>query len=149
MQKKRFKINVLDVAIIVAVLCSLAILFFRETINEFITKPEIVTYQVNISVDGAGNVANVVPASGKVVTFDSELEDGEKIEMTITSAIAEENPVAASNHAEVVVVFKGYKRFGKYYTESGERIYNHSECRFYYDGKTIEGSVCSIVETDN
>ncbi len=148
MQKKRFKVNVLDIAIIVAVLCSFAILFFRETINEFLTKPEIVTFQVNISVDGAGNVANVVPASGNTVLFEPELEEAERIEMTVESAVAEINPVAASNHAEVVIVFKGYKRFGKYYTEAGERIYNYSECRFYYDAKPIEGTVSSIVKID-
>lgn len=148
MKTKKFKLNILDLAIFVAVICAFAVLFFRDTINEFLTKPEIVTYQVNISVDGAGNVENALPAAGKSVYFEAEDAEGERIEMTLASVEAEPNPVAASSHAEAVVVFKGYQRFGRYYTENGERIYNNSDCIFYYGDTPVECSVYSIVEID-
>ena len=35
MEKRKFKINILDFVIFVVILCSVAVLVFRDTVNEF------------------------------------------------------------------------------------------------------------------
>lgn len=147
MQKRKFKINILDIVIFIVILCSAALLIFRDVVDEALKKPETVSFDLLIHVEGAGNVDDAVKTEGQTVLFEPMIGEELQIEMTVATVDVKENPVAASNECTVTVAFTGYKRFGRYYTQNGERIYDNAECAFVYGETQIQGTVVLIEES--
>ena len=69
MEKRKFKINILDIVIFVVILCSVAILVFRDTVNEIFTKPEITTLEIAVFVNGEENCSAVSALLDKNAVF--------------------------------------------------------------------------------
>lgn len=144
MQERRFKINILDLAIVIAVICSVAVLVFRDNIVATFGKPELATLQINVSIDGAGNVESVSDMSGIMVTFEPESGENVRFGATVASVTVMENAVAAPYRADATLTVVGYQKLGKYYTETGERIYTNTECALTFGDERVEGTVASI-----
>lgn len=146
MQKRNFKFNVLDLVIFVVVICSVAVLVFRGTINEAFEDATLVTLEVRIAVEGELSVAKSQASLSKTAVFEPEADDSTAFEVNIADVHILPGSVTVPNKAEVTVMCMGYTKLGRYYTENGERIYNNTECAFIIDGERIEGKVILIEE---
>ena len=144
MEKRKLKLNILDIAIVVIIICSAAVLMFRDTINEFFSEPEMATINVTFFVDGEDSVILSQNALGKTVTFVVDDENEFSIEGRVISVKAAPGSLTVPKQAEVTVSIVGYKKLGRHFTESGERIYINSECAFVNGETTVEGVVVSV-----
>ena len=142
MQKKKF--NVLDLAICLAVICSVCLIFFRDTVAQIFEEPVTVALEVTVDVNGSETVARLVGSETKTVVYYPDVRSDKSIEMTIIDIVAVEKPNAAPERARLTLSINGYKRLGKYYTESGERIYENSDCTFSFGGMRVEGHAVSV-----
>ena len=69
MEKRKFKINILDIVIFVVILCSVAVLVFRDTVNEIFAKPVITTVEITVFVNGEEECAAVSSLLDNNVVF--------------------------------------------------------------------------------
>lgn len=146
MQKRTFKFNILDLVIFVVVICSVAVLVFRGTINEAFEETSLATLEVRVAVNGEVSVSKSLEAMSKVVVFEPETNKETAFEVNVVEVDILPGSITVPNKAEVTVVCVGYEKLGRYYTENGERIYNNTQCSFVIDGERIEGNVISITE---
>ncbi|MBR5859289.1 MAG: hypothetical protein IKZ05_05145, partial [Clostridia bacterium] len=116
MQKKKF--NVLDLAICLAVICSVCLIFFRDTVAQIFEEPVTVALEVTVDVTGSETVARLVGSETKTVVYYPDVRSDKSIEMTIIDIVAVEKPNAVPERARLTLSVNGYKRLGKYYTES-------------------------------
>lgn len=149
MQKRKFKLNIIDIVIFIIVICSVAIIAFRDTINEALTKPEIEKVRVTVSVYGSVNVERLADSKGTVVVYQPNTENDVTFEMNIVAVDIEENLYTAPNHVEITLECSGYKKFGRFYTESGERVYINTNCAFTYGEVIITGDAVSAEVLSN
>jgi len=145
-QKRTFKFNILDVVILIVVICSVAVLVFRDTINEVFEEPTMVTLEVSVNVNGEDNVDKVLDVLSQAVIFEPRSNEGIAFRVNFANINVVPIPNGSPNEAEVKFVCIGYKKLGRYYTKSGERIYNNTECAFIIGGERIVGNVISINE---
>lgn len=117
MQKRKLKINILDVAIFVAIICSVAALIFRDTISDVFSKPEIAALEIAVVVENLPEDRVALFKEGGEVVLEPESDSAVQITAKIKSCKRE-----ASGRATVVLACSGYKRLGRYYTESGEKL---------------------------
>ena len=144
MQKRKFKLNILDIIIFIVILCSVALLIFRDVVDETFKKPETISFDLSVYVEGAGKVEKAAKMNGQAVLFKPMIDEETQFEINVKSVEVKENPVAASNECTVTISFTGYKRFGRYYTQSGERVYENTECVFVYGETQIQGNAVLI-----
>lgn len=149
MQKRKFKLNIIDIVIFIVVVCSVAIIAFRDTINEALTKPEMENVRVTVSIYGSVNVERLSDSKGKTVVYQPNTENDLAFEMTIFAVDIKENAYAAPNHVEITLECSGYKKFGRFYTENGDRVYVNTECAFTYGDVRIPGDVVSAELSGN
>lgn len=143
MQKRKFRLNILDVAIFVAILCSVAVLVFRDTINEVFSDPEIVMLEVTFAVDGEEAVSVVRKAKSTTVPFELLSESEMELDVEIVKVEAELGSLTVPKKAKVTVMFTGYGKLGRYYTENGERIYIGEKCAVTVGDAHVEGVLVS------
>lgn len=113
MQKRKFKVNVLDVTIIIVVICAFAALFFHDTLGDIFGRPEIVELEVTVTADNSDPNAATMLATGNVVTFES-VSSGNSLHAVVTSVKTEDNTVKA------VLKINGYEKLGRLYTQNGD-----------------------------
>lgn len=144
MEKRKFKINILDFVIFVVILCSVAVLVFRDTVNEVFTKPETTTLEITFFVEGEGECALIRESLGEETVF----IPGEKSEIQVNANLTSFNAALGSltvpQKGDVSITINGYKRLGRYYTEDGTRIYIDSECAIFIGESRIVGSLISV-----
>ncbi len=119
MQKRKLKLNILDVAIVIAILCSVAVLVFHDTLNEVFGNPEISPLTVSVSPEGGEEaIANFVSGESATLKFESA-----KLQAVIVSSELNED-----GEALVKLSLNGYKKLGRYYSENGSLIPLDSSC---------------------
>lgn len=143
MQKRKLRINILDIAIFVAVICAIATLVFRDTIHEAFSEPEIVTLSVIARADNA-DVSLKTEFENR--TADFFLGSGSGNVITVPIKKTEISP--ETNAASLSFTCRGYKKFGRYYTENGERIKIGGECRFTVGEKTVSCVIESVTKSN-
>lgn len=123
MQKNKKKINILDVAIFVAILCSLLVLVFRDTISEAFGKPEIVTLEITVVSEKLSEEKITALEEGKTLEITPSSDSETKINAKIVSVKTEKN-----GNVTITLSCTGYKRLGRYFTESNQNIDIRSDC---------------------
>ncbi len=117
MQKRKAKFNILDVAIVLTVICAIAVLGFRHYIVEFFDEPQIQKTFASVT------ISNVTPETGwgfkegDTVEFYPRSDGDEKVGAKIKKITFNKN-----NTASVELELKGYTKFGRIYSEKGEHI---------------------------
>ncbi len=119
MQKRKLKLNILDVVIVIAILCSVAVLVFHDTINEVFGKPEISPLTVSVSPEG-GEDTMASFGVGESVTLEFE---STKLQAVVVSSELDED-----GEALVKLSLNGYKKLGRYYSENGNLILSGVPC---------------------
>lgn len=144
MEKRKFKINILDFVIFVVILCSVAVLVFRDTVNEFFTKPEITTVEVTFFVNGADECAVINGSIDKTVIFVPDIKNDFQTNATVAELKAASDLHQTVQRGEAKIRFSGYKRLGRFYAEDGTRIYTDSECAIVVGSRRIVGTTLSV-----
>lgn len=148
MQKKKTKFNLLDLAILLVIACSVCLLIFRDTVSEIFEEPQMVTLEVTLDVRGSDIIEQFKNAEGKSVSFEPDGDEEHYIELVYTEMKILPGSITVPDHAEFVFTCVGYKKLGRYYTESGERIYVNSESAFTLDGTRTECYTVSVEKDD-
>lgn len=144
MQKRKLKFNILDLAIIVVVICSVAVLAFRDTISEIFEEPQMVTLEVTVDINGAETVRNALSSKEKTVMFEPESGEETVFEMYVKEIEILPGSVTVPERARVTLTCVGYSKLGRYYTENGERIYTNTDCAYILSDIRTEGTVILI-----
>ncbi len=146
MKKRAFKFNLLDFVIVFVVLCSITVLVFRDTIHDAFEDATPVTLEVTVTVNGEVSVSKIQSAVAKTAVFEPKTNSDTAFEVNVAEVDILPGSVTVPNKAEVTVVCIGYEKFGRYYTENGERIFDNTDCLLIIDGESIDGLVISIEE---
>lgn len=144
MEKRKFKINILDIVIFVVILCSVAVLVFRDTVNEIFTKPEITTLEISIFVNGEEECAAVSTLLDKNVVFVPDNKNDFTVNAKVVEFKAASDLHTEAKKGEVKIQLSGYKRLGRFYTEDGTRIYTDTECAFVVGEEKINGNLQNV-----
>ncbi len=140
MQKQKFKINILDIAIFVVILCCVAVLIFRDTINDYFGEPEITHISVTVAFENALPAAQVNATEGIDAVF-KPIKNGDlKLDARIRKLVVAEDSVKS----QITISCKGYKKLGRFYTESGELISLGSECSIGFAGAEANGKITKV-----
>ncbi len=118
MQKRKLKLNILDVVIVVVILCSVSVLVFHDTINEVFGKPEISPLTVSVSPEGEDAKSAFVLGASVTLEFEST-----KLQTVVVSSEFQENGEISVN-----LSLNGYKKLGRYYSENGNLILSGTAC---------------------
>ena len=122
MKKKKLKLNILDIAIVVALICVIAVIVFRSEINELLSDPEVAPVTLTISERNVDlEIARGFKSGDEALLV---FEDGgEQTVATIAgvrfSSPAGEDPTV---RLELTLTLDGYRRIGAYYTAAGEKL---------------------------
>ncbi len=143
MEKRKLQINILDVAIVVVIICSIAVLVFNDTIKEAVGKPEITDINVCVAFKTDITAEQTLVPEGSDVVFQTVTGDKIKLNSKIARTVAVEKE-GDKEIKNVVVTFKGYKKLGRFYTESGQLISIGSDCTLTLKGIKNECTVKSI-----
>lgn len=111
MQKRKLKLNILDVTLVILVICATVALIFRDTVNDALTKPEIILLEVTVTSDKNEN-SEAILSVGNLVT----LEANAHLQAVVSKSLPGDNSVNA------VLTCNGYKKLGRYYTENGDLL---------------------------
>lgn len=143
MGKSKFKFNILDVVIVMAVVCSISAVIFNDTIKEAVGKPEIADVNVCVTFTSSLPAETMLVPEGTYVVFETLSEDKIKLNSKVerTFAVDKDGKKESRNF---IVSFKGYKKLGRYYTENGKLIEIGSDCSVMIDGKKASGTVKSV-----
>ncbi|MBQ9848073.1 MAG: hypothetical protein IJO64_03325 [Clostridia bacterium] len=139
MQKRKFKLNILDIAIFVAVICAIATLVFRDTIHEAFSEPEIGTLSLTAH---ASNADESLKAEFENQTAEFFVNNGNG--GTISVPITKLELSGETNGAVISFTCRGYKKLGRFYTENGERLSIEGECKFTVGEKTLSCVIDSV-----
>ena len=120
MKKHRIRLNLLDLVIVLCLLCTVALLVFRDEVNELLGEPNIDSVELHISSAGVPDSEARTFKSGDRVGV-SLSEDGDPVQCEITAVRFTPNNDGTVD-LELAVIISGYRRVGVYYTESGEKI---------------------------
>lgn len=112
MQKRKLKLNVLDVTIVILIICAIAALAFRETIGDLFSKPEIAVIEVTVIADRADGATDGVLSVGNTVTISSKTQ----LQAVVSGTDVTETEIKA------VLTCNGYEKHGRFYTENGDLL---------------------------
>ena len=128
-QIRKFRINILDIALIAVLICVVAVLVFRGELNAIFGNPAVRDIKLVLVSDDTSDENARAFRSGESATV-AFGEKGEPVAALITgvriSAPADED--AATVHLELVLEIKGYRRLGVYYTEDGIKLLYGTSC---------------------
>lgn len=128
MEKRKFKINILDFVIFIVILCSVAVLVFRDTVNEVFTKPETTVLEVTLFVDGEDNCALIRDSLENDAVFIVDVKTELQVNTSLEKFVVSPGSLTVPQRGELTVKISGYKRLGRFYTENGTRLIADSEC---------------------
>lgn len=134
MEKRKLKLNVLDVAIIVVVICAVVALVFRGTVKDAFNEPEMVKLKVVVTTDKANTATAEIFKLNNTVYIDGD----NQLQSEVVRVDEDENELI------VILECKGYKKFGRIYTEHGEQLSGVSECTVQYDDYRAKCDIQSI-----
>ncbi len=143
MQKRKIKINILDVAIFLAIICSVAALFFRDTITEVFEQPEIATVEISLVAEKLPEDSSSFLVAGKEAVVKYSDGDGTKINANLKSVKTD-----SEGKTTFTVVCSGYKKLGRYYTESGEKLNINGDYVLNFGTVSLDCTLDSV-EIDN
>lgn len=143
MQKRKMKINVLDVAIFAAIICSVAALFFRDTVAEVFEQPEITTVEISVVAESLPEDSSSFLIAGKDAVLKYSNGDGSKINTTLKSVKTD-----SDGNTTFTVVCSGYKRLGRFYTADGEKLNLNGEYVLNFGTVSLDCTLDSV-EIDN
>ncbi|MBE6692891.1 MAG: hypothetical protein E7586_06190 [Ruminococcaceae bacterium] len=134
MEKRKLKLNVLDIAIIAVLICAVVALVFRGTVKEIFDKAEPVTLKVTVTADKENIATDEIFKLYNTVYIDGNTQ----LQCAVVSS--------DDNETETVVVLecKGYKKLGRFYTEHGDLLSNVPECTVQYNDMRIRCSIQSV-----
>lgn len=135
MQQRKLRLNILDIAIFVAVICAIATLVFRDTIHEAFSDPEIVTLSVTVRVNNADESLKT--------EFEKKNADFSLNGRVVEVPISKTEISTVTNEASILFTCRGYKKLGRFYAENGDRLKLGNECRLTVGDKTVS---CVIEE---
>ncbi|MBP5155994.1 MAG: hypothetical protein J6252_05365 [Clostridia bacterium] len=137
MQNRKFRINILDIAIIAAVICVAAIIIFRAEISELIGSPEIATVQLQLEADEVPAETAKTLKSGDAVLLAVEGEQDD-IPALITEVRYSSPAGNETVRMELTLEAKGYSRFGTFYTERGTKLVYGEKHKVSWENGAIE-----------
>ncbi len=120
--KRKAKFNILDLAIVLAIICAVAVLGFRHYIVEFFDEPNIVKTSATVTLSGVNEEVGLKFNQDDTVEFYPDSDADEKVSATVKSITFNKN-----NTATVELEFKGYTKFGRIFLEKGEQIRQGSD----------------------
>lgn len=141
MTKRKIKFNILDVAIVLIALASCFLVFFSDAVSELFGDPEIEIVEMTVKINDADAVLQISQSVGRSVMFVTE-KQGEYSEFQVLEVISDLSQKPDS--ATVVLACRGYEKFGRFYTENGERILPNVKTSYINKGITVECEVISI-----
>lgn len=144
MEKRKFKINILDFVIFVVILCSVAVLVFRDTVNEVFTTPEVTTLEVVFFIDGEDKCDIIRESLNTDVVFISDVKNDIQTNAKLAHFKAALGSLTVPQKGDVSIKISGYKRLGRFYTEDGTRIRTDSECAIIIGEERIDGELLSV-----
>ena len=133
MEKRKLKFNILDIAILVAIICSVAVLIFRDVIHDAFGEPEIVELAITLDL-GETNIDEFGFDENEAVEI--FLDEGDGATVLVSVNRIDENSLD--------VVCKGYKKLGRFYTENGDLISIASVCEMQKNDGKIQCEVESV-----
>ena len=133
MQKRKIKINILDIAIVVAVICSVAALFFHDTITEVFEQPEITPIEISVVADDLPDDSASILVAGKTSALKIKDGDGTKMDTSLKSVKTD-----SDGNTTFTVVCSGYKKLGRYYTENGEKLNVNGEYVLSFESVALD-----------
>ncbi len=139
MQKRKTKINILDIAILLAIICSVAALIWRDTISEAFGKPEIVTLEMTVVTEKLKEEDVAVLKNGESITVSVDSEDKTEINAKITSVKTDK-----SGKVTMVLSFDGYRSLGRYYNEQNQKITVNAACTAKLGDKQYKATLQSV-----
>ncbi len=135
MQKRKFKVNILDITIVILIICAALALVFRETINDFFTKPEIKVLELTVTAEVTDDNQKALFTLGNTVDIGV---DG-NVKAVVRSATIADNKVTA------VIACNGYKRLGRFFAENGSPLSVGTAYKLLFGSNTV---VCNIKSID-
>lgn len=130
MQKRKLKLNIIDIAIVVIVLCSITVIAFRDTIGEFFGKPDIAEVEMFFNADMTDEAKKACFIIG--TTVDVTSNSGVNVRMIITKVEHDENGFAG-----IKASLNGYKKMGRFYAENGDLLEVNSVFEFSANGQKL------------
>ncbi len=118
MHKRKFKLNILDLAIVIALICSVGALFFRDSINEAFGHPQMASLEMTFVAGDATeeNITGLVTNSELTLQLDSS-DPESKVYLNLHSLKNDQD-----GNTTITVVCTGYSRLGRFYSENDEKI---------------------------
>ena len=134
MERRKLKLNVLDVTIIALLICAVVALVFRGTVKELFDKPENVKLNLVLVTDKTNPDAIEMFALHNTVYVDGNTQ--------LQSAVIE----TEETETDLVVTLecKGYKKLGRFYTEHGDLLSGVSKCTVQYKETRAECAIQSV-----
>jgi len=137
MQNRKFRINILDIAIIAAVICVAAIIIFRAEISELIGSPDIATVQLQFDAEEVPAETAKTLKSGETVLLTVEGEPDD-LSALITEVRYSSPAGKETVRLELTLEIQGYSRFGTFYTARGTKLIYGDKHKVMWDNGTIE-----------
>lgn len=142
MQKRKYKLNALDIAIFIVVLCSVAVIMFRDSISGFLGTTEVSMIDITLTVEKDSSSQGALITTGKSVVFEPEASTDIKADALVKKAL--ESKGIENSDDEFVITCTGYKKFGRFYTENGDRISIGEDSKITIDETEITCKVVSV-----
>ncbi len=142
MQKRKYKLNALDIAIFIVVLCSVAVIMFRDSISGFLGTTEISMIDITLTIENDSSSQSALISTGKPVVFEPESSTDIKADALVKKSI--ESTESENSATEFVITCTGYKKFGRFYTENGDRISIGEASKITIDETDITCKVVSV-----
>lgn len=139
MQKRKMKINVLDIAIVVAIICSVTAIFFSDMVTEVFEQPEISTVEISVVVEKLPEDSSSFLVAGKEAVLKYSDGEGTKINVNLKSVKTD-----SEGKTTFTVVCAGYKKLGRYYTESGEKLNVNGDYFLNFDSVSLDCTLDSV-----
>ena len=102
------------------------------------------TIEIAVDISDSDVINQLSGINATEVVFMSDEITEKTVNMTVVEMTVIEKPNASPERARMVLRFTGYKRFGKIYTEQGERIYGDSRCVIVAGEVRAEGTVAVL-----
>ena len=140
MQKRKYKLNALDIAIFIVIICSVFVIMFRDSISGFLGTNEISMIDITLAIENDSASQNVLISTGESVIFEPEASTDIKADALVKKA-PETNE---NSNTEFVITCTGYKKFGRFFTENGDRISIGSDCKINIDETEMTCKVVTV-----
>lgn len=142
MNKKKIRLNILDLVIVVALICTVAAIVFRTEILEIFGEPVIAPVELTLSAsDVDAETARGFKSGDEVSVVLAEGE--EPLVAVITGVRITAHEDGENARLELTLTLDGYRRIGVFYTAGGVKLkYDDSVTVLFLEGSqafTVSG----------